>query len=219
MLDAVFLLCFLFGLIFSAVSFALGSLGAVHLSAGHAAGPNGHVPPLGHGHAVPVVPGHAPAPAHPAGGPRFLDRLPIFSFSAILAFLVAFGGIGYLLTHYVGFSALPALIVAIPAGIAGDALIALLLGALLRGEHVLQPEDFRLEGVIAEVSVGIGPNGVGEVIYSRSGRRWSEAARAADGQAIARGTKVVIVRYEHGIAFVQPWNDFVKDKAPDLIET
>jgi membrane protein implicated in regulation of membrane protease activity len=216
MFETLFLVCFLFGLIFSAVSFLLGATASVHLStahAGHVAAPAHGPTHFGHAHPhLPVAHGQQDA------GPRLFEDLPLFSFSALLAFLVAFGGIGFLLTHYLGWTALPALALAIPAGIAGDVAIALFLASLIRSEHVLSPEDFRLEGVIAEVSVNVSAGGVGEIIYSQNGRRWSAAARSDAGQPIPRGAKVVILRYENGVAFVQTWNDFVKDSAPDLVE-
>jgi membrane protein implicated in regulation of membrane protease activity len=225
MIETVFLFCFLFGLIFSGASFLLGLTGSVlpHL---HLGGPQ-HANHPGNVVHAPIASDHATASHafHPGSqgtghgpGGQPLEGLPLLSLSALLAFLTAFGGVGYILTHYTGFPVALAVFIAFAAGCGGDILIAAFLSTLLRSEHVLDPSEFRLEGVTARVSVGIGENRVGEVIYSLNGRRWSEAARSLDGKPVAKGSKVVIVRFEKGVAYVQPWNDFVAGSAPELIE-
>jgi hypothetical protein len=45
------------------------------------------------------------------------------------------------------------------------------------------------------------------------GTRRSDGARSLDGSPIQRDAEVVIVRYERGIAYVQPWNAFVEEGA------
>lgn len=222
--ESVFLVCFLFGSVFSSLSFLLGAAGSIlpglHLGVLHHADPTSHlgqVPGVGH---------HAPlGHVHPGGhGPIHgtlvdrIDGLPVLSLSALLAFVTGFGGVGYLLSHYAGLSALLSIPLAALAGAAGDLLIAAFLSALIRSERVLDPRDFRLEGVPARVSVGIAPNGVGEIIYSLNGRRWSDAARSLDGKPLPKGSNVVIIRFEKGIAYVQSWNEFVAESAPELME-
>jgi len=223
MIETVFLFCFLFGLIFSGASFLLGLTGSVlphlHLDGlQHANHPGNvaHAPTAGHHSTV----SHAfhTGGQGPGAADQPLEGLPLLSLSALLAFLTAFGGVGYILTHYTGCPVALTMFVAFAAGCGGDILIATFLSTLIRSEHVLDPSEFRLEGVTARVSVGIGENRVGEVIYSLNGRRWSEAARSLDGKPVAKGSKVVIVRFERGVAYVQPWNDFVAASAPELIE-
>jgi hypothetical protein len=62
--------------------------------------------------------------------------------------------------------------------------------------------------VLANVSDTIRDgNGIGEIIFSQTGARRAAAARSEDGLAIERGTEVVVIRYERGIAYVRRWND------------
>ena len=47
------------------------------------------------------------------------------------------------------------------------------------------------------------------------GAIWEEkrrvcGARSEDGSAIAKGTEVVVTRYEKGIAYVRPWEEFTE---------
>ncbi|HMH15817.1 MAG TPA: hypothetical protein VK578_22140, partial [Edaphobacter sp.] len=50
-------------------------------------------------------------------------------------------------------------------------------------------------------------NRIGEIIFSQTGARRAAAARSEDGISIERGTEVVVIRYERGIAYVRRWDD------------
>jgi hypothetical protein len=54
--------------------------------------------------------------------------------------------------------------------------------------------------------------GTGEIIYSQAGTRRSCGARAEDGSAIAKGTEVVVTRYERGIAYVRLWTEMAGEE-------
>jgi hypothetical protein len=62
-----------------------------------------------------------------------------------------------------------------------------------------------MEGTVARVTIPIQDGRVGEIVFTREGARRSEGARSATGEPIARGTEVVIVRYDAGLAYVEPW--------------
>jgi hypothetical protein len=81
---------------------------------------------------------------------------------------------------------------------------------ILKGEIEMDPDDYRLEGTVGQVTVSIPAGGTGEVVFSKVNTRRSEAARALGGVAIPRGTEVVITSYEGGFATVQPWDEFVQ---------
>lgn len=197
-METVFLICFIFGALFTLVSAVLGAADvAIHLPHG------GHDGGLGHGHDAGSHGGHD-AGGH---GHDFAQHLPVFNLSALLAFLTWFGAAGFLLLHVAGWPLLLALLAAILAGVAGAAIIARFLRAVLASERVMDPRDYALEGTIARVSVGIPPRGVGEIIFSLGGVRRSEAARSVTGRAIARDTEVVILGYERGVATVQPYRE------------
>jgi hypothetical protein len=84
---------------------------------------------------------------------------------------------------------------------------------VLKGEVEMDPEDYRLEGTVGEVSVGIPAGGTGEILFQKAGLRRSEAARARGrSQPIPRGTEVVITSYADGFATVQPWVEFLAER-------
>ena len=64
--------------------------------------------------------------------------------------------------------------------------------------------DYYLPGTPARVVSSIRPGGVGEIVYSKAGNRFTAGARSVDEEPVAKGTEVVILGYERGIASVQP---------------
>jgi membrane protein implicated in regulation of membrane protease activity len=88
-------------------------------------------------------------------------------------------------------------------------LVARFLGLVLAGEREMDPEDYRLEGTVGQVTVSIPAGGTGEVVFAKAGARRSEAARAMGGEPIPRGSEVVITTYADGFATVQPWGEFL----------
>jgi len=180
--ESFYLVCFGVGLALSVLSFA-GGFGHIH--AGH----------LHFGH-------HAHT-----GHTRANSASPFNMFTA-MAFLCWFGGAGFLLTHY-RFSIAPAVFaLAVVTGLAGAALVfAFLTKVLLPRERTLLPEDTDMCGVIATVTSELRPNGLGEILFSLNGTRRGAPARSEDGQPIARDTQVLVMRYEHGVAWVRRFND------------
>jgi membrane protein implicated in regulation of membrane protease activity len=177
-----YLVCFLVGLLLSAMSFLLGS---AHLHLGHF-----HV-------------GHV----HLAKGAGHGSGVSLLNFATITAFLAWFGGAGYLLTRYESIWIWFALGGAVVAGLTGAALIFWVLAKLAAKERPLDPADYDLVGALGKVSSGIRPGGVGEMIFSQQGTRRAVGARSENGAAIPKGTEVVITRYEKGIAYVRRWDE------------
>ena len=98
--------------------------------------------------------------------------------------------------------------VATVAGLAGAAVVFWFVGkVLLASERELNPADYDPIGALGRLSSVIREGGTGEMIYSQQGSRRCIAARSEEGTAIAKGTEVVITRYEKGIAYVRPWDD------------
>ena len=131
-----------------------------------------------------------------------------FNPPSIAAFLAWFGGTGYLLTRFsllwVGF----ALSLSVIAGLIGGAIIFLFLSrVLISEEDYLDPADFEMVGVLGKLSMPIREGGTGELIYSQMGTRRVCGARSDDGSMIAKGTEVVVTRYEKGIAYVRLWSE------------
>ncbi len=185
-MDNFYLICFVTGLVLS-VATALGGFGHLHL---------GHFGRFHFGHSVQ---GH--------------HGISAFNGFTITAFLCWFGGAGYLLHHYSGLMAPLIFLLAVLSGGFGAAMIwALLFKVLLPRERVLSSEDTEMTGVLAQVSDSIrSGDGIGEILFVQTGARRSSAARSDDGRSIERGTEVVVIRYERGVAYVRPWAELDGD--------
>jgi len=182
-----YLVCFLVGFGLSVLALLAGS---VHL----------HLPHLHFHHGVHL--GHAPS--HGGG-----QEASWFNMGTLAAFLAWFGGIGYLLSHYYGVWFAVALAIATLSGLGGASLVFLFLArVLMQRDEALDPADFDMVGVLGRLSMPIRQGGTGELIYSQEGTRRVTGARAENGAVIAKGVEVVVTRYEKGIAYVRPWEEF-----------
>jgi membrane protein implicated in regulation of membrane protease activity len=192
-MDTFYLICFGVGLVLS-VAFFLGGFAHLH---------------LGHLHIGHSALGHHGAGAHGSGS-RGLSALNGFT---LTAFLCWFGGAGYLLHRYSIFVAPLVLLFSVVSGVVGASLLwAVLFKVLLPHERVLNSEDTEMTGVLARVSDSIRSNGgIGEILFLQTGARRSSAARSDDGRTIERGTEVLVIRYERGIAYVRPWAELEGD--------
>jgi hypothetical protein len=205
-MENIFLACFAFGALFTLASLVLGVAGHGLAHIGHGVG---HVGTVAHGIGHDGQAHVGAHTAHPHAHVGRFDALPLLNASSLVGALTWFGAAGYLLTR-LGEWALPAVLLgALLAGGIGWYLVARFLGLVLLGEREMDPEDYRLEGTVSQVTVGIPAGGTGEVVFSKAGARRSEAARALGGTAIPRGSEVVITSYKDGFATVQPWGEFL----------
>jgi membrane protein implicated in regulation of membrane protease activity len=181
----VYLICFVLGLVLSLLA-CFSGLGRLHL--GHI-----HVHPHG-------------AHVHAKAGGASVSALNGFT---LAAFLCWFGGAGYLLQRYSPIVSVLVMVAAVAAGLLGAALLYVALFKLLiPHERVLTAEDTRMEGMLARVSDEVrAMDGIGEILFSQAGSRRSAPARSADGTLIPRGTEVVVLRYERGVATIRPLNE------------
>lgn len=185
-----YLFCFLVGFSLSLVSFLAG---AVHI----------HLPVKWH---LPVHLGQQPAGGAHAPG----MHVPWFNASTAMSFLAWFGGAGFILTRESSLLGIPVLALALVAGLFAAWLVLKFMVKLMRDPgSPMKAEDYRLEGAVGMVSMPIRENGTGEVIFSLGGTRRCAGARTEGGKAIEKGTEIVIERYEKGIAYVKPWDEFV----------
>jgi membrane protein implicated in regulation of membrane protease activity len=192
-MDTFYLICFGVGLVLS-VAFFLGGFAHLH---------------LGHLHIGHSALAHHGTGAHGSGS----QGLSAVNGFTVTAFLCWFGGAGYLLHRYSIFVAALVLLLSIVSGIFGAALLwAILFKVLLPRERVLSSEDTEMTGVLAKVSDSIrSDGGIGEILFLQTGARRCSAARSDDGRTIERGTEVVVIRYERGIAYVRPWAELEGD--------
>jgi hypothetical protein len=190
-----YLICFALGLAFSVLSFVGGSL-RWHL----------HLPHLPHAGSMHGPVAHGPAAAKGAGAHG--GQISPFNFVSLTAFLAWFGGTGFLLTRFWTVWFVIGLGIALLSGIVGAGIIYLFLTKVLMStEEELDPADYEMTGVLGSISVPIRQGGTGEIIYSQAGTRHTCGARAENGSAIAKGSEVIVTRYEKGIAYVRLWEE------------
>lgn len=219
-----YLICFAVGFCFSFLSFVLGSLrlGHFHLPHFHAHWgahlPSAQIPhvPVASGH-VPVA-GHGTAAADAAGAHgQHSGHVSPFNFVTLTAFLAWFGGTGYLLTRFSGLWVGLGLFVSIMVGMAGAGVVFLFLSkVLISHEEYMDPADYEMVGVLGRICSPVRQSGTGELLYSQVGTRRVCGARSEDGSAIAKGTEVVVTRYEKGIAYVRLWSEMSGDEQEQI---
>ncbi len=181
--SSFYLVCFLIGFGFSALSLLAGSM---HL---------------------PHVHFHSGVHAHGAGAGGRADASWL-NLGTVAIFLTWFGGTGYLLEHYYHVGVLVVLGISGLSGLGGGALVFWFLAKFLMGhEKELDPADYDMVGVLGKLSIPIRAGGTGEMIYSQEGTRRVTGARADDGDSLPKGCEVMVTRYEKGIAYVRRWDD------------
>ena len=191
-----YMACFLFGLVVSVLSLFVG---VFHI----------HLPGLESLHHLHAHGLHL----HLDGFHTDTGGISPFNLSTIMAFLAWFGGAGYLLTIWGHVGLIGVLGLAVLFGLTGGAIVFLFLAkVLMRSDGTLYVADYQMEGLLGHVSNGIRENGgTGEIIYSQEGVRRTCGARAENGDAIPKGTEVVITRYERGIAYVRKWDELARE--------
>ena len=129
--------------------------------------------------------------------------------AAITAFLTWFGGGGLLLERLTPLASWLVTSGAVVIGLSGGALINTAINALARRESIAQ--SLTMTGVVAKVVMPIRErDGTGEIVFTHAGTRRVSAARGDRGQAIDKGTEVIVTRYERGIAYVATWNELTE---------
>ncbi len=207
-----YLICFLVGLGLSFVSFLLGSFDFHFHFGGHDAGHFGHFhADAAHG-GVDGAHAHAGAngaTGHATHGLNTSDpEISWFNFGTITAFLAWFGGAGYLLSRFSGWFSWLSFAVAILIGIVGAAIMFWFIAkVLMKHDKSLDPIDYEMVGVLGTVSVPIREGGTGEIIFQQEEVRRCCGARADQCEAIAKGTEVIVTRYEKGLAYVRRWDE------------
>lgn len=198
-----YLICFVMGLALSVLTFLTGGV-RWHLPF-HT---HAHFPHGGAAHTGGA--GHAPAhgAGHSGGKGAGVAQVSPFNYFTFTVFLAWFGGTGYLLTHYYDVWFWSGLGFAILSGLVGGAIVYGFLSKILmsRSEN-LDPADYEMVGVLGYVSSPIRAGGTGEIIYSQAGTRRVCGARSETGEAVAKGTEVIVTRYERGIAYVRLWDE------------
>jgi membrane protein implicated in regulation of membrane protease activity len=199
--ETFYLTCFLVGVTLSLLAFVGGSLHFPHV--------HFH---LSHGHAAPGIGGgHAGVSRGP--------EMPLFNFATATAFLAWFGGTGCLLTRHSSLLVTVIILFAIAAGLSGSAIVFwFIVRFLLTHDQALDPADYHRVGVLGRVISTIREGGTGEIVFSQEGTRQTCGARSDDGTALARGTEVIVTRYEHGLAYVRRWEELADNPKEGQME-
>jgi membrane protein implicated in regulation of membrane protease activity len=142
---------------------------------------------------------------HGHHGHGLRGRLSMFNMAAITAFLAWFGGSGIVLQQVTHLGLLPLTGASVVVGIAGGSAINRFLRSLMSREKPLEAST--IVGKVAQVTSPIREGGTGEIVYSLHGTRHAEAARAESGASIEKGSQVVVIRHEKGIAYVSTWDE------------
>ena len=133
-----------------------------------------------------------------------------FNFVTFTVFLAWFGGTGFLLTRYSTVWFWAGLATALAVGLVGAYMIYIFMSKVLMSpDAILDPADFRMEGVLGYLSNPIREGGTGELIYTQAGTRRTCGARSDEGIAIGKGTEVIVTRYERGLAYVRTWEEML----------
>lgn len=190
--ETFYLVCFVVGFAFTAISFVSGAL---HL----------HLP--GHGHFHLGHGGHSGGATHGGQGSMF----GFFNPMTLAVFLAWFGGTGYLLVHLRHIWVLAGLALSTAAGLVGaGAVMVVATKYFMAHESSLDPMDFEMVGVLGKVSGSIRRKGTGEIIFEQEGARKACAARSEMDEEMRVGEEVVVTRFEHGVAYVRRWNDLAE---------
>lgn len=200
-----YLICFAVGFAFSILSFFLGGI-------------HWHFPFHWH---LPFAPPHVDLGPHvPTGGQghaRSAAHVSAFNPMTLAAFLAWFGGTGYLITRFSTVRFVGGLLLSVAAGTLAAVFIFLFLTrVLISKEENLDPADYEMVGVLGRITSSVRGGGTGEIVYSQAGTRRVSAARSEDGSAIAKGSEVLVTRYERGIAYVRLWQELAgEEQAPE----
>lgn len=176
----VYIGCLAFGILYSAVSFLLGSHGFDHSGLDHGGGAGGH------------------AASHDAEVPSPFNPL------VISCAIIAFGAVGLIGNAGFGMGDLASAIVALGfAGVIGAAIFFGVVKFMYNSQSnsVFSMED--LIGTDAEVITPIPAHGMGEITYSINGVRYNQSAGSFTQEEIGRGAAVIIRSIAGNAAVVQ----------------
>ena len=192
-----YLICFAVGFLFSLLSFMLGGLHFGDIAHFHGIDFGGH--------------GNGSAGTHASNGSDHISPINLFT---IAVFLAWFGGTGYLLSRYSTIVFALGLLISAIVGLIGSSVVFLFLARVLANpEANMDQADYEMVGVVGRVSSPIREGGTGEIIFSQAGTRRSCSARSDSGSPLAKDSEVVVARYERGVAYVRPWDEFTGESS------
>ena len=137
-----------------------------------------------------------------------VDQPHPISGTMVATFITGFGGGGSIAHYFLGWALLPGLLTAAATGLvmAGAAfgVLELIFSRTQAGSEFKSSDA---AGRAAEVITAVPEDGIGEIAYIVRGQRQLAGARAIDGRAIKKGTRVVIEEMMGTTARVRPRED------------
>lgn len=122
-------------------------------------------------------------------------HFPLFSPLAIATLLGSVGAWGLIGRHGLGFSANRSLVAALAAALLTTYVTSYVSWRLVQGSRATSLlRTAEILGAEGEVSVPIPAEGVGEVVVLVGGQRFNSPARAASGEPLPRGARIVVDR-------------------------
>lgn len=123
----------------------------------------------------------------------------------IATFVTTFGGVGLITTQFFGVDGRWSLLWALGSGLALAGLMYVVVSQFLIGSQgSSEVKAAELVGIDAEVTVPIGTQNPGQVVYVTKSGRMTSMARSATGEPIPRGEFVTIVRVQGPQVLVRP---------------
>jgi hypothetical protein len=217
-LSLVFIFCFLLGFGFFLVAGLMGGHGHAHAHIGHA---HVHVAGAHHGpvHAGSHAPGARINASNQQGTQNTAQQahFSLFGYlnpTTIALFLLGFGFFGYFFHNVANLAISLTLLLATGGGLVIAALLLLMLSRLFaNSESSTELDVVDRTGMLGKVSITIPEKGLGEIIYtSPSGMHKSIPARGLNNQRLERDLEVVVVNYQHGVAEVETWENFMHEE-------
>jgi hypothetical protein len=129
------------------------------------------------------------------------------------AFLGAGGGVAFLLHRTAGIGVPLSFVIGGAAGLVfAGGLFAIFVKVFLANSGGQARSAYDLVDSLATVSVTLPVRGTGRIDFVASGRRQTMAARSATGEAIPKGSPVVVLRLENGVAYVADTGDALSER-------
>lgn len=209
-------ICFISGVVYASVAALLGGLfGFEHGGGAAGAGFEGAAHDFGTAHDV----GAGHGEAHAGAGPGEVAISPL-SPMTIATFSTVFGGTGLILTKMLKYG----LFITLPAAVLAGFVVAwgvfyFFYRVFMSVQASSEVQLGSLVGLLAEVTVAIPADGVGEVAYVTLGGRYTSIARSDTGQPIERHRPVKITRIVGNTVYVAPAEPAAPSSGPQPNQT
>lgn len=131
----------------------------------------------------------------------------VLSLRSVVYALFGFGAVGTMLSVTGLFGTLSTAAYAATAGVLSGALISWVFGLIQRGDSGNRTNDRSFEGLLGDVTVPFGIDGIGQVAVTVGGRRHVLLARPHGSPAETapeEWKRIVVVELEQGVARVSP---------------